>query len=161
MLSPCHCRYRCRSRLTVVSALSKRGRHAAVTAMPTLSPSPRAHHLAAPRGCRCSLTRTSRGRRRRQPHSPHLSCTSSLVSFSSIHRAACAHFLELSSLYASSEPARRTDVRLHDGVDQRHRGRGSGAGGRSAAACAGCCGDGTPELERAYRRSGAPVGSVG
>ena len=49
MLSPCHRRYCCQSRLRTVSALSKRGRHAAVTAMPTQSPSPRAHHLAAPR----------------------------------------------------------------------------------------------------------------
>jgi hypothetical protein len=29
------------------------------------------------------------------------------------------------------EPARGTEVRLHDGVDQRHCGRGSGAGGRA------------------------------
>ena len=39
--------------------------------------------------------------------------------------------LELSSLYTFSEPAGGTEVRLHDGVDQRHRGRGSGASGRA------------------------------
>ena len=40
-------------------------------------------------------------------------------------------FLEFSSVYVSSEPARGTEVRLHDGVGQQHCGRGSGAGGRA------------------------------
>ena len=88
MLSPCHHRHAMlSSRLRTVSTLSPRGHHASVTAMPMLS---RRHTLATspPHGCRCSLT--SRGRRRRQPHPPRLSCTSSLITSSWLHRAARA-----------------------------------------------------------------------
>ena len=54
--------------------------------------------------------------------------------------------LELSSLYTFSEPAGGTEVRLHDGVDQRHRGRGSGASGRARLLAQAVAGMGRPSM---------------
>ena len=54
--------------------------------------------------------------------------------------------LELSSLYTFSEPAGGTEVRLHDGVDQQHRGRGSGASGRARLLAQAVAGMGRPSM---------------
>ena len=158
MLSPCHHRHAMlSSRLRTVSTLSPRGHHASVTAMPMLS---RRHTLATspPHGCRCSLT--SRGRRRRQPHPPHLSCTSSLVSFSSLHRAARARFSRIILLVRILVACARDRCE----VARRRRSTTSwervGCKRASASACAGGRGDGTPKHERASMRRGAPAGVV-